>query len=436
MGHEIVYCYWCSGRILGVDFDKGAAVLIGNHACCSQCLPKVMASLPANQRETLLEELSKAGPPPPGRNTPRSGTNLPSNRTPRVGSPVPASPGDSKPPMLFLAIGGGVLVLIVLVMLMMSGGKAEKSDARTEPSSSPAPKPPGSDREKTARDAVQKARDAARSGIDIDLQVRLWDEAVSKSERTPSSDEATQERSMILVRRKEVYAQELTRLMDSVDGILRDDQFKKALEALASARKRHDSPDWNSEIDRKVENVKKLEAGGGPYFQGTDAEGLICIEAERFHRKTDIGEHAWTVVTQPAGFTGAGAAAALPNKGTGWQKDLLSTCPRLDYRIQFVIAGKHYLWVRGYADSGTEDSIHLGLDGAETPSAAGMTITIKKGGWTRRTMSNVNASVDVTPGTHTLNLWPREDGVIVVGSNDDHPSTSPRIRPAARLTDR
>jgi len=411
MGHEIVYCYWCSSRILGGDIDKGAAVLIGNHACCAECLPKVMASLPDKQRETLLAELSKSAVPRPTRSTPRSGTEITSTRTPRVGSPVPAQPQDRKPPVLLYAIGGGIVLLVALLFLVRGNDPPPKTAERRE--DSPEPKPPAHDREKAARDAVRKARDAAKSAIDIDLQIRLWEEAVAASERTGSYDEATQERSAILLRRKEVYAQELARLVDSVDGILRDDEFKKALEALASARKRHDLPEWTAPIDRKVEDVKKLEIAGAPIRQPAEGDGLICIEAERFSRKIDVGEHAWTVVTQPAGFAGTGALAALPNKGAGWPKDFVTTSPRADYRIQFAKAGKYYLWLRGNAESGTEDSVHLGLDGKETSSATALTISIGKWGWSRRTMANVNGSIDVTAGLHSLNLWMREDGAIV-----------------------
>src|SRR6185503_16207099 len=408
MGHEIVYCYWCSNRILGADFEKGAAIQIGNHACCPGCLPKVMASLTDKQRETLLGELSKTAAPRPTRNTPRSGTEISSTRTPRVGSPVPAAPSPGKPPLILVAIGGGIVVLLALLFLLRGSDGPQKTVAHEE---NPPPKPAGNDREKAARDAVQKARDSARSGIDVDLQARLWDEAVAASERTAAHDEATQERALFLARRKDVYAQELTRLIDSVDGILRDDEFKKALDALASARKRHDHPDWTAAIDRKVDDVKKLELSGVPYRAAAD--GVICIEAEHFYRKVDLGEHAWTPVTAPAGFSGTGAMAALPNNGGGFPANFAATSPRLDYRIQFPQAGKYFLWVRGYADSGTEDSVHLGLDGAETPSATAFTISIKKWAWTRRTMSTANGSIDVAAGIHTLNLWMREDGAIV-----------------------
>ncbi|MBI3858147.1 MAG: hypothetical protein HY293_20895 [Planctomycetes bacterium] len=414
MGHEIVYCYWCSGRILGADFEKGAAVLIGNHACCSQCLPKVMASLPDNQRETLLATLSKT----PSRHTPRGGTEIGSTRTPRTGNPVvPAPPAGRRAPLPLVAIGAGVLVAAAVGLMFIGGGTREAPPERRDAALPPPPpvKPAVPDREKTARNAVVKARDAARAGIDIDLQVRLWDEAVSKSERTPSLDEATQERAAILVRRKEVYAQELTRLMDSVDGILRDDEFKKALDALASARKRHESPDWGPVIDRKIEEVKKTEAGGGAYRQGTDPDGIVCFEAERFHKKTDKADHAWTLVTAPPGFTGTGALSPLPNTNTGYSKDFENQSPRADYRVHFQTAGKYFVWIRGYAESGTDDSVHAGLDGKEVKSATAVTLSAnKKWNWTTKTMAGAPAFLDVpSTGIHIVNLWMREDGAVI-----------------------
>jgi hypothetical protein len=420
MGHEIVYCYWCSGRILGADIDKGAAVLIGNHACCAQCLPKVMASLPDKQRETLLTELSRASEGaarPPTRNTPRSGTERSSNRTPRGGSPTPASPRAPRSTLPLMTVIGGLLIALALLLLFVSGGKKERPEDRREIGlpPSPPPQPAIPDREKSARDGILRARDAARSGIDIDLQVRLWEEAVANAERTPALEEAARERAAILVRRNEVYAQELAKLRDSVDGVVRQEEFKKALEALASARRRHDFPEWTQPIDRKIEDVKKAEAGGGPYRQSSDADDLVCFEAERFHLKVDRGDHAWTLVTAPAGFTGTGAMVALPNNNTIFPASFTTASPRMDYRVQFLKTGRHYLWIRGYAENGNDDSVHAGLDGMEIKSSTAVTLNAnKKWNWTTKTMAGAPASFDVaTAGLHTVNLWMREDGAII-----------------------
>ncbi len=203
--------------------------------------------------------------------------------------------------------------------------------------------------------------------------------------------------------------------MDSVDGVVRSDEYKKAVEALASARKRHDHPDWTQPIDRKTEALKKAETASVPFRQAADADGLVCIEAEHFSMKADLMDHAWTLVTAPAGFGGTGAMAILPNNGAGALKDFAMSSPRMDYRIKFEKAGKHFLWVRGCAESGSDDSIHLGLDGKDVKSATGFSITIgTKWGWTNRIMNAGAGWIDVpSPGLHVLNLWMREDGAIV-----------------------
>lgn len=397
MGQEILYCYWCSSRILGADIDKGAAVLIGNHACCPECLPKVLASMPANQRGTLQAMLDKApeSSPRPARNTPRA-------PLPAVPAPKPRVP----PPMI--AIGGGVLLLGALALAFLSGGDSKPEPVVNLPPPPPTnPKPAVPEREKAAREAILKAHDAARAGIDIDLQVRLWDEAVALSERTPALEEASQRRSAILVRQKEVYAQELARLMDGVDALLRGDEQKKALDALASARKRHDSPTWGAPIDQKAEEIKKME---GPY---RPTEELVCIEAERFHGKADQGEQAWTRVTEPKGFQGAAAMAASPNSGKNFVAKFAASSPRLDYRVHFPKSGTWYVWVRGWASDGTDDSVHLGLDGAEVKSTTAFVITIKKWAWSKRSVGSPSASMEVSAGAHVLNLWVREDGALV-----------------------
>ena len=436
MGQEIVYCYWCSNRIRGVDFDKGVAVQIGNHACCPDCLPKVMAALPAAQRETLLAELSKASKAPPPRNTPRGGTDISSTRTPRA-VPVVSPPAPRKPPVVAIVVGVGVLVLVVILVLAIGGESVETAGKKRDPDP-PDSLPAARTASDLARAAIDKSRDAARSGIDIDLQVRLWEEAAAKAERTPLLDEAIRERTAILARRSEIYTEELAKLSNSVDGVIRQGEYRKAIDALLSARKRHELPEWSQPIDRKVEEVKKAEAGEAEYRQSPDADGLLCFEAERYHVKVDRGDSPWTLVTAPPGFQGTGAMSPLPNKAGGFQSNFETNAPRMDYRIRFAKAGKHYLWIRGVGADGGSDSVHAGLDGKEVKSATAIIVTIgKTWAWCTRTMGGASATLEIPePGVHTVNLWMREDGVaidrVVITTNPKHvpkdagPPESPR----------
>src|SRR5258706_8934116 len=178
MGQEIVYCFKCSSRIVSADLDRGEAVQIGNRTCCAHCLPSVLAELPETEREAALGRLSKDRDPArtSARKTPRGGTTLPSSSTPRGGTAT-LPPASGSPNRLFAIVAAVVVVLSLLAYLMLGGGD-KPAPPFDPPITKTAPPPPSdlSPRQKAARDAITKARDTARSGIDIDLQVRLWDE--------------------------------------------------------------------------------------------------------------------------------------------------------------------------------------------------------------------------------------------------------------------
>ena len=103
------------------------------------------------------------------------------------------------------------------------------------------------------------------------------------------------------------------------------------------------------------------EAEGGP-------DGIVSMEAEHYHNKVDGSGTwagvAWTLVTAPAGYSGDGAMQALPD-GTTPAAPPGADAPRLDFNIDFVKTGTHYVWIRGYAPNDNGDSCHLGLDGTK-----------------------------------------------------------------------
>ena len=54
---------------------------------------------------------------------------------------------------------------------------------------------------------------------------------------------------------------------------------------------------------------------------------------------------------EPEGFSGTGAMRALPDTGNLIINDpsnYLTQCPRLDYKVNFIRSGTHYIWVRCY----------------------------------------------------------------------------------------
>ena len=122
--------------------------------------------------------------------------------------------------------------------------------------------------------------------------------------------------------------------------------------------------------------------------------------------------HSWDATT-PAGSSGT-ALVANPNTGVNQMTGYAANSPRLDYKVSFVKTGTHHVWIRGIGATGSDDSIHVGLDGAEIATSDGLTGFGTTWTWSRNTMDGVSATINVTSaGIHTLNLWMREDGFVV-----------------------
>ncbi len=182
-------------------------------------------------------------------------------------------------------------------------------------------------------------------------------------------------------------------------------------------------------------------AVGVPGFQqADDANGIVSIEAEHFHSNTPQGGHQWSAVTTPAGFSGGGAMKATPDNDTNINTGYVANSPRLDFQINFVKTGTHYVWLRGFGESGSDDSVHAGLDGQAVANADRIGSFPWGWNWLKKTMDGggTPARIEVSAlGQHTLNIWMREDGFvvdkIVVTSNASYtptgvgPAESPQV---------
>ena len=158
----------------------------------------------------------------------------------------------------------------------------------------------------------------------------------------------------------------------------------------------------------------------GP-VQLTGAQNLGGFEAENFDMNTAQGSSFWALTSPalrpvPSGFSGAGVMEAQPNQGLSINDpNILTTSPRLDYLVNFPTSGIYFVWVRAWGASGSDDSIHIGLNG--TVSQYGTNINNIPGGssytW-YATATGGPARVEVpSAGNHTLNIWMREDGVVL-----------------------
>jgi hypothetical protein len=86
-------------------------------------------------------------------------------------------------------------------------------------------------------------------------------------------------------------------------------------------------------------------AAGAPFEQ--DEDGLLSIEVEHYALNVPRGAYAWTPSSQP-GASG-GALQATPNSGAIRDTGYAASSPRVDFPVNFVRTGIHYVWAHGLA---------------------------------------------------------------------------------------
>jgi len=150
--------------------------------------------------------------------------------------------------------------------------------------------------------------------------------------------------------------------------------------------------------------------------QSTSGSDLIAIEAENYQSKTAAANQQW-VAANIAAANGSGSMTTTPNKGV--LKSSASGSPSLSYSVNFDKAGIYHVWIRGWGDEnakglGTNDSIHAGLNGVLSATADKIDGFPAGWHWSNRTRDGVSAKISVpSAGTHSFNLWMREDGFVV-----------------------
>ena len=152
--------------------------------------------------------------------------------------------------------------------------------------------------------------------------------------------------------------------------------------------------------------------GSGPYIE---TGGQVVMEAENFDQNNAGISDDWFLSTIQGGFSGTGYMESGPNipKNT-YNLGYTSNSPELMYQVDFSTTGTYYVWTRACGPTGSDDSIHMGIDGNESSTA-----NRKRTGrpcssfeWKRDRMSSApDAIINVdNPGVHEINLWMREDG--------------------------
>ncbi len=175
-----------------------------------------------------------------------------------------------------------------------------------------------------------------------------------------------------------------------------------------------------------------------PLQQDPGPDGIVSVEAENFDANVEVGGHAWVETGPTGGFTGVLGMWA-PNGQGGGGSDYAANSERLEYEINFVKTGPHYIWILAWGADGTDDSCHAGLDGEATPNSDRMSGWSGDYEWNNGRYQRPEPSqVEITStGLHTLNIWVREDGLIidkiVLTTNPDFTLTSNEEGPPESL---
>ena len=166
----------------------------------------------------------------------------------------------------------------------------------------------------------------------------------------------------------------------------------------------------------KVSSNTGTGSSAGKFQQGIVAPNLVVMEAEHFTSNTAQSGYAWQATTSYGNYSGASALRALPEDNTRIDTNYAATSPRLDYQVNFVKTGTHYVWIRALGPSWSSDSLHVGLDGQEVASAARLSQLNPQGSWawSKTTQGGTIATLNVTnPGIHIINVWMRESGTLL-----------------------
>ena len=154
------------------------------------------------------------------------------------------------------------------------------------------------------------------------------------------------------------------------------------------------------------------------FQQSSGPHGIIAIEAEECSSITARADHSWELSTALEGYTGKGLMVASPDNGANTDIDEGAS---LNFEINFVRTGTHYLWVRGYG-IGNGDTCHAALDGRGFAEK----IEIPRGRWSWvNETDDDEAKFEIrNPGVRTVSILMREDGTsidrILITTNADY----------------
>lgn len=251
MGQAIHYCYRCSTQLREAHFEQGKAYRIDSRVCCADCAPEAIRSLPADRVQMLLSQISAKEKRPP--------TPSPRASSPRIET-VPEKPSSRN----LMLIGGGVAVLLVILIVVLLSGKSEPpSPPPTRTLEKPVSKLPSNPQQPAKPDgpaarALKKAQDFARANPeDLFGQLREYEDLTLLEDKSEAGAEARKAAQALRQRGKEAVERAAAALDPDIAGLLGQERFGAAIDALEAARARMGWPEWKLALDRKTREVQE-----------------------------------------------------------------------------------------------------------------------------------------------------------------------------------
>ncbi len=142
---------------------------------------------------------------------------------------------------------------------------------------------------------------------------------------------------------------------------------------------------------------------------------LISIDIQNpslnLNGSNSLVEHSWSQWTQ-GGKTGL---AVLPNNGMSTRN--LNQAPYLQYCFEIPTSGYYYFWIESNSPDANSDSIWLGIDGELMETGlrgVGLFNLNETISWYNKGDDGNEIGYSFTRGSHCLDVWMREDGVVLV----------------------
>lgn len=179
---------------------------------------------------------------------------------------------------------------------------------------------------------------------------------------------------------------------------------------------------WESRVEGNALSLSAIDAESSETIVAQsnapfkEENGVVVIEAEHVEDVRPYRGQSWQNSKAQAGFRGDGALVAGPEKGVRIRGRFERRSPEATYNVSFSNTGTYYVWLRVWADSENNNSVHVGINDRAQRSSTGIeTSTYRSWTWMSGLMDdNERASLLVRkPGIQTLNLWMREDGLLV-----------------------